>query len=202
MNKMSNPTGVRYSEQDRETSETSIHLVLDLDGGNRRDVQTGIGFFDHMLEQLAFHGIFNLGVQVEGDLSIDDHHTVEDVGIVLGRAFKEALGNEPIERYASLHSVMDDALVLVAIDVSGRGQLHWDVPFSRERLGMLSTECVREFFHAFAHHAGVTLHVRRIASINDHHLCEAAFKGLGRSLHQASRVSDRRGSTSTKGKID
>jgi imidazoleglycerol-phosphate dehydratase len=193
--------GVRYAEIDRETGETSVRVVLDLDGGTRRDVSTGIGFFDHMLAQMAFHGYFDLGISVEGDLNIDDHHTVEDVGIVLGRAIREALGTEPIERYADATTAMDEALVQVVVDVSGRGQAYIDLPFRRDQIGELSTECVPEFFRALATNAGITLHVRKLAGENDHHVCEAAFKGLGRVLHMASLRSDRRGSTSTKGKI-
>lgn len=195
--------GVRYAELDRETSETHIQVVLDLDGGTRRDILTGIGFFDHMLELFAFHGQVDIGIGAEGDLEVDDHHTVEDTGIVLGKAIREALNaGDPIERYGSTHLPMDEALVLVALDVSGRGQLHWDVDFTREKIGDLATENVREFFRALTAHAGITLHVRKIAGQNDHHVCEAIFKGFGMALHQAIRVSDRRNSNSTKGKQD
>lgn len=194
--------GVRYAEIDRETGETSVRVVLDLDGGTRRDINTGIGFFDHMLAQFAFHGMIDVGVSVEGDLLVDDHHTVEDVGIVLGRAIREALGTEPIERYADAVTPMDEALVQVVVDISGRGQAFVDLPFRREQIGSLATECVTEFFRAVAYHAGMTVHVRKVAGENDHHVCEAAFKGFGRVLHLATQRSDRRGSTSTKGKID
>jgi len=195
--------GVRYAEIYRETTETRIQIVLDLDGGTRRDVSTGIGFFDHMLAQLAFHGQMDLGISAEGDLEIDDHHTAEDVGIVLGKALAQALDqSDPIERYGSNHTPMDEALVLVAIDFSGRGGLFYDVPFTRDKVGDLSTECVREFFRALATHAGITMHLRKIAGENNHHICEALFKGLGQALHQATRRSDRRGATSTKGSRD
>lgn len=197
-----NSTSVRYAEVDRETTETTIHAVLDLDGGTRRDITTQVGFFDHMLQLMAFHGQFDLGISVEGDLHVDDHHTIEDVGIVLGRAFREAMHSEPVERYASLHSPMDEALVLVAIDISGRGVLTFDCPFRREKLGEMSTECVREFFRAFCANAGITLHVHRICGENDHHVCEAVFKGVGRALHVATRQTERRGPVSTKGKLD
>jgi imidazoleglycerol-phosphate dehydratase len=192
---------VRYAEVDRETAETSIHAVLDLDGGERQDIGTGLGFFDHMLHQMAFHGRLNIGLSVEGDLQVDDHHTVEDVGIVIGRCLKEACQGEPIERYASNHTVMDESLVLVAMDIRGRGILTFDVPFKREKLGDLSTECVKEFFRAMCSNAGLTLHIRKVAGENDHHLCEAIFKGVGRALHEATRPSDRRVS-STKGSLD
>lgn len=194
--------GVRYAEIDRETGETSVRIVLDLDGGTRRDISTGIGFFDHMLAQTAFHGMIDVGVSVEGDLVVDDHHTVEDVGIVLGRAIREAIGTEPIDRYADATTPMDEALVQVVIDFSGRGQAYIDLPFRREQIGSLSTECVCEFFRAVAMNAGMTLHIRKLAGENDHHVCEAAFKGFGRALNLATQRSDRRGSTSTKGKID
>lgn len=194
--------GVRYGEVLRETSETRVQVVLDLDGGTRRDIKTGVGFFDHMLQQLAFHGQMDVGIEAEGDLHFDDHHTVEDVGIVLGQAFRQALdGDDAIVRYADHHTAMDDALVLVAIDLGGRAYLVWDVPFEREAIGALATENVREFFRAFTAHAGVTLHVRKIAGVNDHHVVEALFKGVGRAIHTATRRADRRVAT-TKGKRD
>lgn len=194
--------GVRYAELYRETTETRVQIVLDLDGGTRRDISTGIGFFDHMLQQLAFHGQFDIGLAAEGDLHIDDHHTVEDVGIVLGQALRQALVDQSITRYGSNHTPMDEALVLTALDISGRGVLVFDVPWTREKIGDLSTECVREFFRALSMHAGMTLHIRKVAGENDHHVCEAIFKGFGQALHQATRESDRRGSSSTKGSRD
>jgi imidazoleglycerol-phosphate dehydratase len=195
--------GVRYAELYRETTETRVQVVLDLDGGTRRDVSTGIGFFDHMLTQLAFHGQVDVGISAEGDLEIDDHHTVEDVGIVLGKAFRQALDqSEPIERYGNSLTPMDETLIMVSLDFSGRGGLFYEVPFRREKIGDLSTECVREFFRAFSSHAGLTLHIRKVAGENDHHIAEGIFKGVGRALYLATRRSDRRGSTSTKGSID
>lgn len=195
--------GVRYGEIERETGETRVRVVLDLDGGTKRNITTGIGFFDHMLDLFAHHGQIDLGIQAEGDLKVDDHHTVEDIGIVLGKAFAEALETEKsINRYASLHSPMDETLVLIAIDISGRPGLYYEVPFKRENLGELATENIREFLKAFATHAKLTLHVRYVCGENDHHIAEAIFKGLGRALHEATRPSDRRGSTSTKGMID
>ncbi len=193
---------VRYAEVDRETAETTIHAVLDLDGGSRQDVSTGIGFFDHMLQQMAFHGFMNLGLAVEGDLQVDDHHTIEDIGIVIGQAIREALQGGAIDRFASNHSVMDESLVLVALDISGRGILTFDCPFHREKIGEMSTECVREFFRALCAHACITLHIRKVAGENDHHTCEAIFKGFGRALHAATRMVDRRTPSSTKGKLD
>jgi imidazoleglycerol-phosphate dehydratase len=195
--------GVRYAEVERETKETRVQVVLDLDGGSRRDILTGIGFFDHMLMQLAFHGNLNVGISAEGDLEVDDHHTIEDVGIVFGQAFAQAMhSSEAVARYASNFTPMDEALVMVALDISGRGVLVFDVDFTRERVGDMSTECVREFFRALAFHAGLTLHIRKISGVNDHHVCEAIFKAFGRALFEATQKIERRGSTSTKGKID
>lgn len=192
--------GVRYAEVERETSETRIRVVLDLDGGTVRDASTGIGIFDHLLAQLAFHGQVDLGISAEGDLEVDDHHIVEDVGIVLGQAIAQALESEgPISRFGSNITPMDDALVMVALDISGRGGLHWDVTFSRERVGELATETLEEFFGALARHSGLTLHIRKVAGHNDHHLCNAVFKGVGLALHEAAKRLERRGTSSTKG---
>lgn len=197
---------MRHAEIERETKETKIFVNLDLDVDSERasahDIRTGVDFFDHMLMQFAFHAPFDLGINAEGDLAIDDHHTVEDVGITLGQAIKKAMGNSPaIIRFASLHACMDDALVLVAVDVSGRGYLEFDVEFKRERIGGLSTECVREFCYALAHHAGFNLHIKKISGVNEHHVCEALFKGLGRVLFDATRTVERKGPSSTKGRL-
>ncbi len=195
--------GVRFAELYRETSETRVQIVLDLDGGTRQDITTGIPFFNHMLQQLAFHGQVDIGLSAEGDLEIDDHHTVEDCGIVLGQALYQALDqSDPIVRYASNHTPMDEALVLVALDFSGRSILHFDVDWKREKIGDLSTECVREFFRALSAHARLTLHIKKIHGENDHHVCEAIFKAFGRALHEAVAKTERRGVTSTKGKRD
>lgn len=195
--------GVRYAEVERETSETRVQVVLDFDGGTKQDISTGIPFFDHMLELLAFHGLADLGVNAEGDLEVDDHHLVEDVGIVFGQAIREALREtEQVSRFGSSHTPMDEALALVAIDMSGRGHLYFDVPFKRDKIGTLSTECIREFFKALTLHAGITAHIRLIAGENDHHICEAVFKGFGRALSAATRLGERAGVNSTKGQID
>ena len=143
-----------------------------------------------------------MGIQCEGDLRVEDHHTVEDVGIVMGQAFRQALdGSHGLIRYASNHSPMDEALVLVAVDISGRGYLAYDVEFKREALGALHTENVREFLQAFAVNAGITLHVHKLAGVNDHHVCEAIFKGLGRAVHAATLHGDRKAVNSTKGVV-
>lgn len=201
---MSKPSGsIRYGEVERETKETKVSVVLDLDGGSRRDISTGIGFFDHMLQLFAFHGEIDLGLKAEGDLHVDDHHTVEDCGICLGQAFRQAISHDKAyRRYASVHLPMDEALVLVAVDLSGRGLLVMDAEFKREWIGGLATECIQEFFRAFAQNAGVTLHIRRITSDNDHHLAEAMFKGFGCALRMAVEPVDRHGPSSTKGSLD
>ena len=193
--------GVRYAEAERETKETRVSVVLDIDGGSRRDISTGIPFFDHMLTQLAFHGQLDVGIVAEGDLDIEDHHTVEDVGIVLGGAFAQALASEEaVVRYASNHTVMDDALILCALDISGRPWITFDCEFRRESVGALATENVHEFFKSFAMNAGISLHLRKMAGFNDHHVVEAMFKAVGRALFEATRPVERRGSSSTKGK--
>lgn len=195
--------GIRYAEVERETRETRVQVVLDLDGGTRQDVSTGVPFLDHMLTLMAFHGRFDLGVTAEGDLQVDDHHVVEDVGIVLGQAIRAALAEtESFARYGSSALPMDESLVLVAVDVSGRGAVYFDVAWQREKLGALSTENVREFLKGLATHAGITVHVRKLAGDNDHHVCEAIFKGLGRALREALSPTDRTAVPSTKGKLD
>jgi imidazoleglycerol-phosphate dehydratase len=195
--------GVRFAEIDRETKETRVNIVLDLDGGTKQDISTGVGFFDHMLTLMAFHGQLDVGIKAEGDLNVDDHHTVEDVGIVLGKAIRQSLAeSEPVVRYADNHTAMDEALVLIAIDMSGRGSLHYEVHFEKHYLGELSTECVEEFFKALAYNSGMNIHIHQIAGHNDHHICEAIFKGVGRALYVATRNSERRVHASTKGKLD
>lgn len=192
--------GVRYAELYRESTETRIQIVLDLDGGTRRDITTGVGFLDHMLAQLAFHGQIDLGISAEGDLEIDDHHTAEDVGILLGQAFRQAIDSDiAIARYGSNLTPMDEALVMVAFDVSGRSGLYYDVTFQRERIGDLATENIREFLRAFTSHAAVTLHVRKVCGDNDHHVAEAIFKGIGLAMHQSIAKNEGRNSSSTKG---
>lgn len=193
---------VRFAEVDRETAETEVRLTLDLDGGTKVDADTGVPFFDHMLCQLGFHGHIDLGIKALGDLDVDDHHTIEDVGIVLGVGIKRALDDSgSIVRFGSVHAPMDDALVLVALDVCGRGYLSYEVDFVRESIGGLALENVREFFQALAINAGITLHIKKVSGHNDHHVCEAVFKGFGVALKQALTRSERAGAPSTKGKI-
>jgi imidazoleglycerol-phosphate dehydratase len=170
----------------RATSETDVAVTLALDGAGRADVATGIGFLDHMLTALARHALFDLEVAAKGDLHIDLHHTTEDVGLVLGQAFAEALGDKRgIRRYGQALIPMDEALAEVAIDVSGRPLLAWDVAFGAAKVGEMDTELFEEFFRAFATKAGVTLHVSRRAGRNAHHVAEACFKGLARALRMA-----------------
>lgn len=187
----------------RNTSETQISLTLNLDGSGRGDIRTGIGFFDHMLNSFARHGFFDLELQVTGDLEVDTHHTVEDVGIVLGQAIREALGDKKgIVRYGSQLLPMDESLVLCALDLCGRPCLGFDMDLDRERVGDFETEMVREFFYAVSYGAMMNLHIRRIAGGNCHHLIEAAFKAFARALDQAvgydSRLTD---VLSTKGSL-
>lgn len=176
----------RVSTVNRKTSETTITVTFDLDGSGEHDIDTGIPFFDHMLSAFSKHGRFDLTVKACGDLEIDAHHTVEDVGIVLGKALDEALGaRRGITRFGEAHVPMDESLVLAAIDISGRGQLHWDVKLPIEFIGTFDSSLMKEFLIAFAHNAGLTLHVRKLAGENAHHIIEAAAKAVARALAQA-----------------
>ena len=187
----------------RATRETDIGVSLDLDGGGTTSVETGVPFFDHMLDAFGRHGLFDLTVRAIGDLDIDAHHTVEDVGIVLGSAFKEALGDKVgITRFGSTALPMDEALVLAAVDISGRGQLHWAVELPIEIIGTFDTTLAKEFLIAFATTAGITLHVRSLAGDNAHHIVEAAFKAVARALKDAVALDPRvAGVPSTKGSL-
>ena len=188
----------------RTTNETDIEIALDLDGTGETDVLTGIGFFDHMLQAFGRHGLFDLAVRAEGDLQVDGHHTVEDAGIVLGQAFAQALGDKRgIRRFGSLALPMDEALVLAAVDISGRGALYWDVDVPYVMVGEFDATLAREFFIAFAANAGVTLHIREIAGENVHHVLEACFKATARALRQAAETDPRASDAlpSTKGAL-
>lgn len=176
----------RSASLSRQTSETSIELTLVLDGTGQCEVDTGIGFLDHMLTAFARHGMFDLLVRAEGDLEVDDHHTTEDVGIVLGQAFRQALGDKiGIRRFGHAVVPMDEALAEAAVDISGRGLLVWNVEFQRPKIGTMDTELFEEFFRALAHNALVTLHVNRRAGHNAHHVAEACFKAAARALRAA-----------------
>jgi imidazoleglycerol-phosphate dehydratase len=188
----------------RKTAETDITVTLSLDGTGAYDNQTGVGFFDHMLDQLARHALFDLTIRATGDLHIDDHHTVEDVGIALGQALTQALGDKRgIRRYGECRLPMDDARVACALDLSGRPYLVWDIGFPTQKIGTFDTELVREFFQALATHGGITLHLVQEAGINSHHIAEAAFKATARALRAAVEPDPRRTDAvpSTKGTL-
>ena len=195
------PGEARESVRERKTRETDIRLHFGLDGSGEAEVDTGIGFFDHMLDSFCRHGFFDLTLHVKGDLAVDCHHTIEDTGIVLGAAIREAAGEkEGICRFGDCILPMDDCLVLCAVDFGGRPYLAFDATFTQERVGYFDTEMVREFFHAVAYGAGMNLHLRQLAGENHHHLIEAMFKSFGRALDQATRLDPRvEGALSTKG---
>jgi imidazoleglycerol-phosphate dehydratase len=195
--------GGRTGRATRATGETKVEASWNLDGTGRAELATGMPFLDHMLEQIARHGRFDLTVAASGDLEVDAHHTVEDVGIALGRAFKEAVGDGAgIFRYASGYAPLDEALVLAVADVSGRPYLHYAVPVTRQRLGAYDTDLTEEFFRAFAVNAGITLHLMLLHGRNGHHIIEAAFKALALALDRATQRDPRvAGVPSTKGTL-
>ncbi|MEY3960994.1 MAG: hypothetical protein RIR14_1648 [Pseudomonadota bacterium] len=177
---------MRKAEITRKTNETAIEVALNLDGTGKSDCQTGVGFFDHMLDQLARHSLIDITLRAKGDLHIDDHHTVEDCGIALGQALTRALGDKKgIRRYGHFRLAMDDAQVASALDLSARPFLVWNLPFPTAKIGSFDTELVREFFQALATHGGITLHVDLIHGLNSHHIAEAAFKSVARALREA-----------------
>ncbi|RIK96436.1 MAG: imidazoleglycerol-phosphate dehydratase HisB [Proteobacteria bacterium] len=188
----------------RKTSETEVEVSVSLDGTGKAEVATGIGFFDHMLDLLARHSRIDIAVRAKGDLHVDHHHTTEDVGIALGQALRQALGDMAgITRYASLHLPMDETLTRVALDISGRPVLVFRVAFPRDKIGAFDTELVREWFQAFAMNAGITLHVETLYGDNSHHIAESCFKGLARALRTAVAVDPRNAGEipSTKGQL-
>jgi imidazoleglycerol-phosphate dehydratase len=194
----------RQATIDRSTKETKIKVTIDLDGTGAYDITTGVGFLDHMLEQLARHSLIDITLKAKGDLHIDFHHTTEDTGIVLGQAVAKALGDKQgITRYASSLLPMDETLTRVAIDVSGRPHFVWKVEFTRPKLGDMDTELFREFFQAFAQHAGITLHMENLYGENNHHIAETCFKGLARALREAVAIDPRQSGRvpSTKGTL-
>ncbi|MEL6509757.1 MAG: imidazoleglycerol-phosphate dehydratase HisB [Pseudomonadota bacterium] len=195
---------MRKSTISRDTAETQITVEINLDGTGTYDNQTGVGFFDHMLDQLARHSLMDMTVRAKGDLHIDDHHTVEDTGIALGQALAEALGDKRgIVRYGACLLPMDDALVRAALDLSARPFLVWNVEMPTAKIGTFDTELVREFFQAFATHGGITLHVNQLHGINSHHIAEAAFKAVARALRDALETDPRKADAipSTKGAL-
>jgi imidazoleglycerol-phosphate dehydratase len=194
----------RTAEITRNTSETQIRVALNLDGTGRQKLNTGVPFLDHMLDQIARHGLIDLEVEAVGDLHIDDHHTVEDTGITLGMAVAKAIGDKKgIRRYGHAYVPLDEALSRVVIDFSGRPGLEWHVPFTRAAIGRFDVDLTIEFFRGFVNHAGVTLHVDNLRGVNAHHQCETVFKAFGRALRMASELDARAAGTipSTKGSL-
>ena len=195
---------MRKAELARNTAETKIEVSLSIDGTGKADIKTGVGFFDHMLELFARHALIDLTVRCDGDTHIDDHHSVEDIGIAMGQALLQALGDKKgITRYACVHLPMDETLTRVAVDVSGRPFLVFRTQFAVAKIGTFDTELVREWFQAFAINAGLTLHVETLYGDNAHHIAESCFKGLARSLREALAVDPREGGRvpSTKGTL-
>ncbi|MEG1292390.1 MAG: imidazoleglycerol-phosphate dehydratase HisB [Lachnospiraceae bacterium] len=182
----------RNAQQNRKTKETDISLFLNIDGKGETKLNTGVGFFDHMLDGFARHGLFDLKVQVTGDLVVDTHHTIEDTGIVLGNAIAKSLGNKQgIKRYGSCILPMDETLVLCAIDLSGRPYFSFEGEFTTDRVGYMDTEMVREFFYAISYSAGMNLHMKILSGTNNHHMIEGLFKSFGRALDEATQVDPR-----------
>ncbi len=195
---------MRQASITRTTKETDIAVSIAIDGAGKAGIETGIGFLDHMLEQIAKHGLMDLSIRAKGDLHIDAHHTTEDIGIALGQAFKQALGEKKgITRYAHAYVPLDEALTRVVVDISGRPWLVWRVDFPTEKIGTFDTELVHEFFYAFAINAGLTLHVETLYGRNAHHIAETCFKALARALRAAAAIDARLGDAipSTKGAL-
>ncbi len=195
---------MRKASVERNTSETKIKVFVDLDGTGEYDVKTGIGFLDHMLEQLSRHGLFDIEVKADGDLHIDFHHTTEDTGIALGQAFTQAMGERRgITRYGTAYAPMDETLTRVSLDASNRPHLVWKVDFARDKVGDMDTELFKEWFAAFAQNAGLTLHVETLYGENNHHIVESCFKALARALRQALEIDPRKADAvpSTKGAL-
>ncbi len=183
---------MRCADITRNTLETQIQISLNLDGSGSAELNTGVPFFDHMLDQIARHGVMDLRIQATGDLQIDAHHTVEDVGIALGQAFAKALGDKKgIRRYGHAYVPLDEALSRVVVDFSGRPGLYWFVDFTRDTVGNFDLELVREFFQGFVNHAQITLHVDNLRGVNSHHQCETLFKAFARALRMATELDER-----------
>jgi imidazoleglycerol-phosphate dehydratase len=193
----------RTADIKRKTKETDIALSINLDGSAKEQISTGIGFMDHMLDLFTRHGLFDLNVTAQGDLKVDAHHTVEDIGIVLGQAIKEALGDKKsIKRYGTTFVPMDEALAMVSLDLSGRPFLVFNAQFTSDKVGEMDTELVEEFFRSVAFNACMNLHIKVLYGSNNHHIVEAIFKAFGRALDEATRVDDRiQGVMSTKGSL-
>lgn len=194
---------MRRAKVQRKTKETDILMDFNIDGEGNGQIDTGIGFFNHMLHLMCKHGFLDMDLKSIGDLDVDNHHTIEDIGIVLGKALKEALGDKRgITRYANVFTPMDETLTMISMDLSGRPYLHFNVSFEREYVGNFETEVVEEFFRAFVNNSGATLHINLQYGKNTHHMIESIFKGFGRAIDQATRVEDRiNGVLSTKGSL-
>jgi imidazoleglycerol-phosphate dehydratase len=195
---------MRKATVKRQTNETTISVTVSLDGTGKADIQTGVGFFDHMLDQVARHGLMDIRIRAEGDLEVDQHHTVEDVGIALGQAIHQALGDlKGVTRYADVHLPMDETLTRCALDISGRPFLVWKVGFTRGKVGGFDTELVREFFQALAQNARITLHMENLYGRNNHHIAESCFKAAARALRAAMTIDERQSGRvpSTKGSL-
>ncbi|MBB4066899.1 imidazoleglycerol-phosphate dehydratase HisB [Gellertiella hungarica] len=200
---MAEPAG-RTAQVSRSTNETSISVSINIDGSGKAKIATGVGFFDHMLDQLCRHSLIDMEITANGDLHVDDHHTVEDTGIALGQALAKALGDRKgITRYASLDLVMDETMTKAGVDLSGRPFLVWNVNFSAPKIGTFDTELVREFFQALSQHAGMTLHVMNHYGANNHHIAETCFKAVARVLRTATEIDPRQAGRvpSTKGTL-
>ena len=195
----------RQAEINRKTNETDISVFLDIDGNGNSEIETGVPFLDHMLHQISSHGLFDLKIKAHGDIEIDDHHTNEDVGIALGKAFSKSLGNRKgINRFGHFFAPLDEALIQVTLDCSGRPHLTYNLDIKTSRIGTYDTELVREFFIAFVNNSGITLHINQIQGLNAHHIVEATFKAFSRAMRMASEVDLRRSGTipSSKGMLE
>ncbi|MEO2039300.1 MAG: imidazoleglycerol-phosphate dehydratase HisB [Martelella sp.] len=189
---MAAQTEARRAEIARKTNETAVSVSVNVDGTGEAQMATGIGFFDHMLDQLSRHSLIDMTIEAKGDLHVDDHHTVEDVGIAIGQALAKALGNRAgVTRYASIDLAMDETMTKAALDLSGRPFLVWNVTFPSEKIGTFDTELMREFFHALAQNAGITLHVLNHYGANSHHIAETCFKAVARALRAAAEIDPR-----------
>ena len=189
---MAAQTEARRAEIARKTNETAVSVSVNVDGTGEARIATGIGFFDHMLDQLSRHSLIDMTIEAKGDLHVDDHHTVEDVGIAIGQALAKALGNRAgVTRYASIDLAMDETMTKAALDLSGRPFLVWNVAFPSEKIGTFDTELMREFFHALAQNAGITLHVLNHYGANSHHIAETCFKAVARALRAAAEIDPR-----------
>lgn len=201
---MADQSAKRVSTISRKTNETQVSVTVEIDGTGASEIRTGVGFFDHMLDQLSRHSLIDMKIEAKGDLHVDDHHTVEDTGIAIGLAISKALGDRRgITRYASLDLAMDETMTRAAVDVSGRPFLVWNVTFTSPKIGTFDTELVREFFQALAMNAGITLHVQNIYGANNHHIAETCFKAVARVLRTATEIDPRQAGRipSTKGTL-